>query len=100
MTAQISAIDAWNRAWRASEDMADSVTLTREMRLDLTRSMDARRREQQALLARAEQQMLVSADAASGRARTRAVLAHRSPWLRDAVARRLEQRGVAVVGAF
>lgn len=100
MTAQLRAIDAWNAARRASESAADAVTLTREMRLDLSRRMEARRREQQALLARAEQQLRDSGDVIAGRARTRAVLAHRNAWLRESVAKRMEARGVAVVGMF
>jgi CheY-like chemotaxis protein len=100
MTAQLHAIDAWNAARRASESAAASVTLTREMRLDLSRRMEARRREQQALLARAAEQLRESGGVLSGRAPTRAVLAHRNAWLREAVAKRLALRGVSVVGAF
>lgn len=100
MTAQLEAIDAWHRARRASEVAAESVALTREMRLDLSRRMDASRREQQALLARADQQLRDSGELLSGRAPTRAVLAHRNAWLRDAVAARLEGRGINVVGVF
>jgi CheY-like chemotaxis protein len=100
MTAQLHAIDAWNKARRASEAAAESLTLTREMRLDLSRRMEARRREQQALLARAAQQLDQSGEVLAGRARTRAVLAHRNAWLRDSVAKRLEVHGVAVVGLF
>jgi CheY-like chemotaxis protein len=100
MTAQLAAVDAWNAARRASEHAAEAVTLTREMRLDLSRRMEARRREQQALLARADAQLRESGGVLSGRARTRAVLAHRNAWLRDTVAKRLESRGIAVVGAF
>ncbi len=100
MTAQLAAIDAWNKARRASESAADAVTLTREMRLDLSRRMEARRREQEALLARAEEQLRESGGVLAGRARTRAVLAHRNAWLRDSVAHRLEQQGIAIVGVF
>ena len=100
MTAQIEAIDAWNRARRASEEAAEAVSLTREMRLDLNRRMDARRREQEALLARAEQQLCESGGLLSARSRTRAVLAHRNEWLRAGVATRLQERGVTVVGVF
>jgi CheY-like chemotaxis protein len=100
MTAQLHAIDAWNKARRASESAAQAVTLTREMRLDLSRRMEARRREQEALLARADAQLRQSGGVLDGRARTRAVLAHRNVWLRDTVAKRLSARGVDVVGAF
>ena len=100
MTAQIAAIDAWNRARRASEAAAEALSLTREMRLDLNRRMEARRREQQALLVRTEQQLCESGCLLSTRSRTRAVLAHRNEWLRSGVADRLQERGVTVVGAF
>lgn len=100
MKAQLEAIDAWNRAQRSKEAAAESVVLTREMRLDLSRRMEARRREQEALLARADQQLRESGGVLAGRARTRAVLAHRNAWLRDTVAKRLELQGIAVVGAF
>ena len=100
MTAQLRAIDAWNAAQRAGEAAADAVGLTREMRLDLTRRMDARRREQQALLRRADEQLRRSGEALEGRPRVRAVLAHRNGWLRDKVAARLEEHGVAAVGVL
>jgi hypothetical protein len=56
---QIDAIDAWHRA-RASPRRARRRALnTRESRLDLNRRLEARRREQQALLARAAEQLRV-----------------------------------------
>lgn len=97
LTAQLQALDAWHRAGSSA---AESTALTREMRLDLNRRMEARRREQQALLVRASAQLEVSGNVLSGRARTRAVLAHRNVWLRDAVAARLTACGVQIVGAF
>ena len=100
MTAQLQAIDAWNAARRASEAAAEAVSLTREMRLDLSRRMEARRREQRAVIARAQAQLEQSGGVLSERARTRAVLAHRNTWLRDTVAKRLEERGVTIAGAF
>lgn len=100
MKAQLAAIDAWNEARHASETAAEALVLTREMRLDLSRRMEARRREQQALLARAEAQLSSSGDVLTQRVPTRAVLAHRSTWLRESVAKRLEECGVEVVGAF
>lgn len=100
LTAQLQAVDAWHRARRARNSAAEASALTREMRLDLNRRMEALRREQQALLARAGAQLEVSGSVLSGRARTRAVLAHRNAWLRDAVAARLTAGGVQVVGAF
>lgn len=100
LAAQLQALDTWHRACRAWDSAAESSALSREMRLDLNRRMEARRREQQALLARAGTQLEASGDVLSGRARIRAVLAHRHAWLRDAVAARLTTSGVQVVGAF
>lgn len=100
LTAQLQALDAWHRARQVRDAAVESSALTRELRLDLNRRMEARRREQQALLARASVQLEASGNVLSGRARTRAVLAHRNTWLRDAVAARLTTAGVQVVGAF
>lgn len=100
LTAQIAAIDAWNLAQHAEEAAAEAELMTRERRLDLNRRIEARRREQEALIARADDQLRDSGDVLRGRARTRAVLAHRNEWLRDSVAQRLESRGVCVVGVF
>lgn len=100
MTAQLWAIDAWHRARRASDGAARSAAVTRESRLDLSRRMEARRREQDALLRRADEQLRQSGQVLSGRAPIRAVLAHRNAWLREAVAARLTAEGVEVVGMF
>jgi CheY-like chemotaxis protein len=100
MRSQIDAIDAWHRARRAAEAAAQSASNTRESRLDLNRRLEARRREQQALLARAAEQLRSTGDVLAGRVRPRAVLAHRNAWLRDAVATRLAAEGVDVVGLF
>jgi len=97
VTAQLEAIDAWNRARHAAEQAAEAVTLTREMRLDLSRRVEARRREQQALIARAHRALEDSGDVLHGRVPARAVIAHRNAWLRESVAQRLEAEGVRVV---
>lgn len=98
--AQLTAIEAWHRARRASETAAESIELTREMRLDLSRRMQARRREQDAVIARAEEHLRDSAQVLGAREGVRAVIAHRNAWLRDKVATRLTERGVIVVGTF
>ena len=100
LKAQVAAVDAWNVARRVAEGELGSSTLTREMRLDLSRRTEARRREHAALVARAEQHLRDSGGALSAAAPRRAVLAHRHAWLRDSVATRLGERGVDVVGAF
>ena len=100
MRAQLDAIDAWHRARRAAEGAAQSALNTRENRLDLNRRLEARRREQAALLERAAAQLRASGGVLAGRLRPRAVVAHRNPWLRDAVAGRLRDQDVEVVGLF
>ena len=100
MRSQIDAIDAWHRARRVAEAAAQTAVNTRESRLDLNRRLEARRREQQALLARAAEQLRSSGGVLAGRVRPRAVVAHRNPWLRDTVATRLSAQGVDVVGLF
>jgi hypothetical protein len=99
-TAQLRAIETWTAAYRASEAAAEAVGLTREMRLDLSRRIDARRREQQALIARADEQLRRSGELLTTRPRLRAVLAHRNAWLCGKVSTRLEEHGVTVVGVF
>ena len=67
MTAQLDAVDAWHRARRVAQDAIDSAALSRESRLDLSRRMEARRREQEALLRRADQQLRGSGHVLAGR---------------------------------
>jgi CheY-like chemotaxis protein len=100
LKAQVQAIDAWNRSNRLSRDVAEVVGLTREMRLDLSHRMEARRREQAALVARVDAQLRTSGHLLAARRPLRAVLAHRNEWLSGKVSGRLEERGVAVVGLF
>ena len=99
LKAQLAAVDAWNLARRAAPDV-DPGTVSREMRLDLGRQVEARRREHLAVIARAEQHLREAGGDLSAAARRRAVLAHRNAWLRDSVAAKLQDLGVDVVGAF
>lgn len=98
--ARLQAIDAWHRARHRSEAAAEATDLTREMRLDLNRRMQARRREQAAIVARADEQLRASGEALRGRPEVRVVLAHRNAWLRDKIAARLTEHGVRIVGVF
>lgn len=100
LQSQLAAIESWHRARRVADEAARSGGSSREMRLDLSRRMQARRREQAALVARADAHLRESGAALESRPCTRAVIAHRSAWLRDAVTARLAERGVPVVGAF
>jgi CheY-like chemotaxis protein len=100
LTAQVRAIDAWHRSNRLAADAAEVIGVTREMRLDLSNRMEARRRQQAALIARVDQQLRATGEQLCARRPVRAVLAHRSEWLASKVRSRLEQRGVLVVGVF
>ena len=97
---QLAAIEAWHRARRARESVSDSVVMTREMRLDLSRRMAARRREQKAVIARADEHLRESGLVLGARGGIRAVIAHRNEWFRDKVATRLNEHGVVVVAAY
>lgn len=92
---QLHAIAAWHTTRRQRADAADSRGLTREMRLDLNRRLEARRREQAALLARAEEQLRRGPELL--RRQPRAVLVHRREWVRNRIAEELVLSGVHVV---
>lgn len=98
--AQLAAIESWHEARRMREAAAESAASTREARMDLSRRMEARRREQAALIARADAHLRESCEVLGARDGVRAVIAHRNPWLRDKVGARLTERGVIVVGTF
>ena len=89
---QLRAMQAWHDRHRDTGGPGTGV-VTREMRLDQTRRLEARRREEGALLERARSQL-----EQGGRVLApRAVLVHRRAWVRDQVAGRLAEHGVVVV---
>lgn len=96
---QLAGIDAWTRQQHV-EDADAAITQTREMRLDAARRLEARRREQQAVLDRAAEHLRASGAVLGSRAPVRAVLAHRNAWLREKVATGLLSAGVVVVGEY
>jgi hypothetical protein len=98
MTAQVRAVDAWARSSRLTRDAAQVINASRERRLDLSHRMEARRREQAALIARVDQQLHASGQPLAARGPVRAVLGHRNEWLSGKVASRLERHGIVVVG--
>lgn len=89
---QLHAIQAWHERQRDTDPPSGSV-VTREMRLDQTRRLEARTREQAALVERARCQLEEGARVLA----PRAVLVHRREWVRDTVAGRLAEHGVVVV---
>lgn len=95
---QLDAIDRWAAAQHLQQELADTVAVSRESRLDIDRRIEVRRREQAALVARAHEQLAASGALLQAPIRVRALVAHRQPWLRDKLADLLERRGVEVVG--
>lgn len=100
MTAQAQAIDAWSRAHELREAAARAATLSREMRLDLTRRREARRRQQAAIVACADAQLRRSGDLLRPDFRRRALVAHRNEWMTQKITDLLRAGGVHVVGTF
>ena len=96
---RLTAIDAWHMDYmtrRASLEVADA---SREARMAARRRLDALKRAQAALVARSEQTAAASRDALARRPQARAVVVHRSEWLRDKLTLGLADGGVAVVAA-
>jgi len=73
---------------------------TRELQLDGRRRREVQCREESALQAHAERQLLASAHLLAAAVRPRAVLAHRNAWLRTKVADCLVAQGVEVVAVL
>lgn len=99
LTAQLRALDAWNAACREAEAAAGQAGLSREARLDAARVVDVRQREREVVrertaTARDADQPLLS------QVPLRAVVAHRHPWTREALAAALQSEGVDVVAAL
>lgn len=70
------------------------------MRLDLDRRLDARRREQAAIIARADAQLRLTGDILGTNGPLRAVVAHRNEWIARKITGLLADRKVHVVGTF
>ena len=98
--AQIEAIEAWNRAHRVAEAAACAGSMSREMRLDLSRRIEARRREQAAIIARVDAQLRASGTVLHHEVPVRAVVAHRNAWMTQKITELLAARKVQVVGAY
>jgi CheY-like chemotaxis protein len=95
--AQVAALERWNRTQHLGDAAVRTSQLTREARLDLARRTEARRREQQALMSRAEEQLRVGR---SLLAPATAVVAHRNAWFRDKVTQGLSLHGVEVTASI
>ena len=98
--AQTQAVDAWTRAHQSWEQSAQATAVSREMRLDLNRRLQARRREQAAIIARADAQLRLSGDVLGTNGPLRAIVAHRHEWIAQKITDLLTDRKVHVVGTF
>jgi CheY-like chemotaxis protein len=94
---QLQAIDRFNRSRRLAVQAAAAAARSREMRMDATRRLEVLRREHEALVSRAHEQLRLTGDLLCATAARRVVLAHRNAWFIGKVARVLEDDGLQVV---
>ena len=107
LQAQLHGMDRLHVVRHAVEAAHDAVHRSREAQLDARRRLDVVRRQQEALIARAQEQ-LVSCRRLADRDRPQVLLAHRNDWFRGKVGDRLSElhcdlvvveTGADVVGA-
>jgi CheY-like chemotaxis protein len=96
---QLRGSDAFNHTRRQAE-VESAAPRSRETRLDLSRRMDVIRRQHQALIEAADQQLRESAQLLLSRPAARAVLVHRNDWFQSKVSAGLAAAGVRVVAAL
>jgi CheY-like chemotaxis protein len=95
LQAQLHAIDTWQATLAQARAAVVAPGMTREARLDASRRLEVRLREQQALIARTEREPGDSPMRTS--LPTRAVIAHRHAWTRDTLAEQLGAAGMHVL---
>jgi hypothetical protein len=93
---QLAAIQLFS-SQRAAALAVEAAAHTREMRLDAARRLDVLRRKQEALVARAHEQLARPGPGLFDEAPVRAVVAHRSEWFVDKLTAALTQGHVEVV---
>jgi hypothetical protein len=94
---QLRAIARFNDARRMAEGASAVAARSREMRMDVARSLEVLRREHDAVVARAHEQLRVTGSLLQGTAERRVVIAHRNEWFVGKVAHALRDRGLLVV---
>ena len=94
---QLRAVERFNRARRTREEAAAAAARSRDMRMDAARSLDVLRREHEAVVRRAHEQLQASGNLLRVIAERRAVLAHRNDWFCRKIAQALTGHGVQVV---
>jgi hypothetical protein len=94
---QLRAIARFNDARSMAEDAAAAVARSREMRMDVSRSLEVLRREHDAVVRRSHEQLRVAGALLSAAADRRVVIAHRNEWFVGKVVRALQDHGLVVV---
>ena len=94
---QLRAIERFNRTRRMREQAAAAAAPSQEMRLDAARSMQVLRRQHEAVVARAHEQLIESGQLLQRTAQRRVVLAHRDDAFLSTLAGTLEEQCVRVV---
>lgn len=95
---QIAAIVRFSEARRMAEGAAAAVARSRELRMDAARSLEVLRREHDAVVERAHEQLRRTAELLRPPpAAPRVVLAHRNAWFSGKVAEALEEQGLRIV---
>jgi hypothetical protein len=94
---QLQAIARFNDARRMAEAAAAAVARSREMRMDTTRSLEVLRREHEAVVMRAHEQLRLTGNLLRGTAERRIVIAHRNEWYAGKVAHALRDQGMLVI---
>jgi len=97
---QLRAIERFNRGRHAAEEAAATTARSREMRMDAARRVEVLRREHEALVARAHEQLRSSGNLIHETSERRVVLAHRNAWFARKVADTLQDLGIVVVAQF
>ena len=94
---QLRSIERFNRTRQLAESAAAAAARSREMRMDAARRIEVLRREHEALVARAHEQLRSGGHVLYGTSHRRVVLAHRNEWFVGKLADTLEEHGVVVV---
>jgi hypothetical protein len=94
---QLQAIARFNDARRMAEQAAAAVARSRELRMDVTRSLEVLRREHDAVVGRAHEQLRATGSLLRGTAERRVLIAHRNEWFVGKVVHALHDRGLVVV---
>ena len=94
---QLRAIERFNEAHRTAAAAAVTTARSREMRMDAARSLEVLRREHDALVRRAHEQLRVTGAMLHRAPERRVVIAHRNEWFVGKVVEVLQERGLRVV---